>query len=426
MTQKNTEADLWVRQIVMELKSEYEELIYPISMLQFKEESSVGPVEGFATDGITVYYHPEYIFDHRKRELKMQLLHIILHGLLGHFEMKDEYENREYRDFMMDMQVEYIFMQMQSESLYDRSRIWKKLDAYVQGDYSMSIYRRLCTEEISTSWFEYYYKLLQIDNHEIWDRGKEEKQREACMKLWRRIRKEVLEEGEERPLTENGMFRLLDTINGISGDRKKNEFQIGRKKRINYQELLEELIHMKEIEKENTESIDFMLYQYGLDLYEDVPLIEPAEEPAREGRDIIAIAVDVSGSCTSDEQMELFWGETYGCMQQLKEYYKGAEVVLFQCDDSIQQEQRFKLTDLEGIPKEVIVCGDGGTSFIPVFERLTELEQAGEKIDVLLYLTDGYGTYPKKEPDYPVYFIFERRQEDYSAIPDWINIVELK
>ena len=45
------------------------------------------------------------------------------------------------------------------------------------------------------------------------------------------------------------------------------------------------------------------------------------------------------------------------------------------------------------------VGGGGGTDFRPVFEAI---EKSGIIPDVLVYFTDGYGTFPDKEPSYPV------------------------
>lgn len=43
--------------------------------------------------------------------------------------------------------------------------------------------------------------------------------------------------------------------------------------------------------------------------------------------------------------------------------------------------------------------GGGGTSFIPVFDYV---EGLGGRIDALVYLTDGYGSFPASKPAYPV------------------------
>lgn len=421
--QKNKEADLWVRQIVFELKNEYQEFIYPISMLKFEEDKDDMLQEGFATDGMTVYYHPQYILEHRRSILKTQLIHILLHGLLGHFEVKDEYSNKLYRDFMMDMQVEYVLMKTKNGDVQKSNYFRNKLDEFVQGDYSMSIYRRLCDEIIPTRNIEYYYRLLQTDKHEVWDRESKEKNRKTCIRLWSSVQENMLGEKKGNIWIEDAMNYLADTMAEGECPDKENVYQIGQGKGINYRELLKSFVHIKE--KETPDSIDLMLYQYGLELYGDVPLIEPTEELVCDEVNRIAIAVDVSGSCENDEQMKYFWGETYECLCYLKENNKDTEVILIQCDEVIQREQIINLREWYEIPTEVSVQGGGGTSFIPVFDRLMQMEKAGKKIDALLYLTDGNGAYPEKQPDYPVYFILDDNDEGAWLIPKWINIINL-
>lgn len=46
--------------------------------------------------------------------------------------------------------------------------------------------------------------------------------------------------------------------------------------------------------------------------------------------------------------------------------------------------------------------GGGGTSFVPPFEKVEEL---GIRPVVLVYFTDGYGTFPDEAPDYPVIWV---------------------
>jgi predicted metal-dependent peptidase len=47
--------------------------------------------------------------------------------------------------------------------------------------------------------------------------------------------------------------------------------------------------------------------------------------------------------------------------------------------------------------------GGGGTDFRPFFEKLNECEDR-ELPQLAIYLTDGYGTFPK-QPDYPVLWV---------------------
>jgi predicted metal-dependent peptidase len=55
---------------------------------------------------------------------------------------------------------------------------------------------------------------------------------------------------------------------------------------------------------------------------------------------------------------------------------------------------------------QITLKGRGGTDFTPVFEYITE-----KKIQpkVLLYYTDGCGTYPEKKPEYPVIWLLTEK-----------------
>jgi predicted metal-dependent peptidase len=106
------------------------------------------------------------------------------------------------------------------------------------------------------------------------------------------------------------------------------------------------------------------------------------------------VAVDTSGSI-DQEIFQKFLGEVYGIIRQLKKY----QLTLIQCDSRIQHVEQFSpekpLLKVENIK----LYGGGGTSFKPVFKYI-ENEKIRPK--VLLYYTDGMGTFPDKAPDYPV------------------------
>jgi predicted metal-dependent peptidase len=48
------------------------------------------------------------------------------------------------------------------------------------------------------------------------------------------------------------------------------------------------------------------------------------------------------------------------------------------------------------------MTGGGGTSFVPVFKKVEEL---GITPALLIYFTDGYGTFPDEPPPYPVIWV---------------------
>ena len=99
----------------------------------------------------------------------------------------------------------------------------------------------------------------------------------------------------------------------------------------------------------------------------------------------IIVAIDTSASI-DDNLLELFLAELYEIMQVFTHYV----IELIECDAKIQNIQR--LTAQE--PLEPTLKGGGGTSFIPVFEYVEELN---EDFKFLIYFTDGKGSFPKFE-----------------------------
>ena len=106
------------------------------------------------------------------------------------------------------------------------------------------------------------------------------------------------------------------------------------------------------------------------------------------------VAVDTSGSI-NEETFQKFLGEVYGIIRQLKKY----QLTLIQCDAKIQHVDRFSPEKPLLKVEDIKLYGGGGTSFLPVFNYIKK-----EKIrpKVLLYYTDGMGTFPDKAPDYPI------------------------
>jgi predicted metal-dependent peptidase len=77
------------------------------------------------------------------------------------------------------------------------------------------------------------------------------------------------------------------------------------------------------------------------------------------------------------------------------------------------------MTDAGEMAYIEVVKGGGGTDFRPAFKWMEENDVVP---DVLLYLTDGYGTFPEEAPEYPVIW------GDISGQPKnypWGDVVEV-
>lgn len=118
--------------------------------------------------------------------------------------------------------------------------------------------------------------------------------------------------------------------------------------------------------------------------------------PARSGHgaDCVVIAVDTSGSI-NDPELTMFFAEMSGVLTDLNP----RRLVVMWCDAKVHRvDEVEEAQDLEDLRRKK-APGGGGTSFIPVFD---EIEELGLEPDALIYLTDGYGSFPRSAPVYPV------------------------
>jgi predicted metal-dependent peptidase len=136
-------------------------------------------------------------------------------------------------------------------------------------------------------------------------------------------------------------------------------------------------------------------------------LLSIAYFPGMEKRYLdMTIAVDTSGSIGNDELKKFY----DAISSTLKEFACWHVDLLF-CDAevhsrlSIENEDELK----DAFTKKI--GGGGGTDFRPVFKSV-------EKTSILVYLTDGYGTFPTEEPNYPVVWV-SLTDETKVKYPDW-------
>jgi predicted metal-dependent peptidase len=112
------------------------------------------------------------------------------------------------------------------------------------------------------------------------------------------------------------------------------------------------------------------------------------------GAGTVAVGIDTSGSI-GPAVLDRFMAEMAGILEEVKP----KRLLLLWCDakmhrmDEAEDAQDLNVIRAKGAP------GGGGTSFVPVFDELDEMNL---DLDALVYLTDGLGTFPAKAPKYPV------------------------
>lgn len=112
------------------------------------------------------------------------------------------------------------------------------------------------------------------------------------------------------------------------------------------------------------------------------------------GAGTVVVGIDTSGSIGAKE-LDMFMAEMSGILEDVRP----KRLVIMWCDAAIGRVDECEdATDLMSIRAKG-APGGGGTSFIPVFEEITKM---GLQPEALVYLTDGMGAFPNKEPAYPV------------------------
>jgi VWA-like domain (DUF2201)/Putative metallopeptidase domain len=111
----------------------------------------------------------------------------------------------------------------------------------------------------------------------------------------------------------------------------------------------------------------------------------------------VVVGWDTSGSTHSFQ--DIFFSEMAGIVADLNP----TELIVIRCDAAVHNVDRLEdPTDLNDYRKQVNddgVGGGGGTRFEPVFQYIKDNHI---EPDMVVYLTDTMGSFPKEEPSYPV------------------------
>ena len=140
---------------------------------------------------------------------------------------------------------------------------------------------------------------------------------------------------------------------------------------------------------------------------------------AHSGAGCIVVGVDTSGSI-DQYTLDRFFGEMTGIVQDLNP----AQLIVIWCDAAVGRVDELDdpqdLEELKMLVDDEGVNGGGGTDFRPVFDKIDELDI---QPDMVVYLTDAYGTFPDKEPDYAT--VWGVIGSGGSRVP-WGTVVEVE
>lgn len=122
----------------------------------------------------------------------------------------------------------------------------------------------------------------------------------------------------------------------------------------------------------------------------------------------IVVAIDTSGSITQ-KQLGQFAAEIHK-LNHLVE-----KITAITCDAQVHE--TIEVYQMQNILDQLKFKGGGGTAFEPVFEWV---EKHGARPDLLIYLTDSYGSYPQKAPGYPTLWVMTQEEISTPPFGEWV------
>lgn len=212
-----------------------------------------------------------------------------------------------------------------------------------------------------------------------------------------------------------------------AGSMQQNLREINREK-YDYTRLLSRFAVLGENVEINDDEFDHIFYTYGLELYENMPLIEPLEyKEVRKVREFV-IALDTSES-VSGEIVQKFVEKTWNILKQSDNFFSRVNIHIIQCGARVEEDVKITTEDeFDEYMKSMVLKGFGGTDFRPVFEHVDMLRRQHEFTNLkgLIYFTDGYGAFPAEPPDYDAAFIFLDQGYEPPEVPVWAIKMILK
>lgn len=374
------------------------------------------------TDGEYLYYHPETVVKDylaRKDEIAVQILHIVIHGLMGHF-TKRRGSNTQLYDAAADLKA----CEFMSRLKVPFARRWKAADERKLRAYesiSLEVACQLPENQQEVAEMIGTAAPFRVDDHSAWikkngnSNGNGNAASLALEKMWRDAAVQVAQR----------ISGARDHRYGEMAGEFCEEFRNVPESTVSYSELIRQFCSTRERQEVDPDSINPIWYHVGMELTGDAPIVEPEEvredAPAME----LAVALDTSGSC-GGEIMQGFLSELLAILRDAGS--PNVELTLIQCDAKIQSVQTMTREDtVEQIMAGMKISGFGGTDFQPVFEYIDRenCSREGNKFRGLLYLSDGYGSFPRKKPDYPVVFLFPRGEDYDGMAPGWVEKVHI-
>ena len=393
-----------------------------LSALAYEADPSC---RGMATDGFTLFYHPDYLCDLFSRgrvPVNRAYLHMVLHCLFCHMDTRGKRDESDW-DLACDIAAEavidglYLSCVHRPVSLFRRDWYgrFKKRVLVLNAE---GVYHALREMAPTEKQKERLAAEFLVDDHSRWDLPENSPKTAA-------VRQDLWNDNRNRMQTE---METMGTGQGGDSDSLMEQVRVENRERYDYKRFLRKFSVLREEIRVDMDSFDYGYYTYGLSLYGNMPLIEPLESKEISRIEDFVIVIDTSMSC-SGELVKRFLEETCDVLCESESYFRKTNIHIIQCDDRIREEKTVTCREeMEAYMAGFTISGYGGTDFRPAFEYVNGLVRQGafKHLRGLLYFTDGEGIYPVKRPVYDTAFVFVKDQYTDISVPAWAMKVILE
>ena len=371
----------------------------------------------FTADGRRIWYNPWVVLSMFRSEQTLvtrNMLHSLFHCVLRHQMVGPEIDRKVW-DLACDAAVENAISDLGRECVSarrtaDQRRLLEILNGNLPAVTAERAYRFIKDAGYTEAELDQLRLPFVGDDHGSWysvsKYGDGTIQDMDLEQLWEEVSRRMLTELEIVMGTDDALTQNLRDLN---------------RARYDYTEFLRRFGVRGEVMRLSEEEFDNNYYTYGLELYGNIPLIEPLEyRDEHKIRDFV-IAIDTSGS-VKGEVVQKFVQHTHDILARQENFETRVNMYIIQCDDRIRSAVPITCAeDFDRYLSEMQIEGLGETDFRPVFAYTDMLIREKKLTDLrgLIYFTDGKGIFPEKAPDYDTAFIIH--DDGYSRVwvPDW-------
>lgn len=387
-----------------------------------------------ASDGKVYLYDPEHILKAYMLDENLPIrnfLHTVLHCVFKHFfvgtlvdqKMWDLACDIAVESTINDLELNYLNISKAKEQIQFFNLFKKK----VQTITAEKIYSYFLDEKLSGDLVERLSLLFKGDDHVLWYLTEEQKKKlglsvgPADHAVLPGERMLFLLNWTDIALRMQTELEMFVKIRGTEAGLLTQNLREVNRERYDYTEFLKKFAVRGEVMKLDPDEFDYNFYTYGLQLYGNMPLIEPLEyREVKRIREFV-IAIDTSGS-TSGELVQTFVQKTYNILKSTESFFTRINLHIIQCDTVIQEDVKITTqAEFDDYLKRMKLHGLGGTDFRPVFGYVNAMVDNGEfeNLKGLIYFTDGYGVFPQKKPPYDTAFVFIEESYNNYDVPSW-------